>query len=497
MTGQTWATNILFQWASATDPKKRAANEQKAMDILTECEESRSVALRQVIDRFPETNLSHDALIELARQYMQEHRFGAAAALYRRLLTAPASDHTNERNDALQELAKAYESQHCFSAARRIRQRLGHAPESGDRPSFAHGATFGRLGEITLAKGEATLAIESGDLDAVEQLTFGVRENQSKPLTATVACYVLPTAKRRWASEVRFVPTWASCYADGLIVAGEQGIARLALDDGATEWSWVGPFPEGGTAADWLSEQASGSFAGFQLDGGNLFFVQERRRLFALDVDSGRVLWNRWAPRGQLQMGEFAPGYLVHDSIVTLQGDGKRWSLHAQDGTVLPGSEKRIAPRPAWERGPIAVPGGMCFTDGSRRVVMQSYSEEEPRWIYTIPGQTTLTGVCAAAPLGKTTNSCPDLDQPRLPAPVLVTRFGAALLGDACATRFEHPGCTRLGRRRLGGLLKLGQQDSGAFRGERNDPLGAHPWFLLSALASTSCRWVGACLSGS
>jgi outer membrane protein assembly factor BamB len=80
--------------------------------------------------------------------------------------------------------------------------------------------------------------------------------------------------------------------------------------------------------------------------------MQGERRLLAYDVETGRRLWEKWAPGGMLgngvPEGRFLPGYRVQDSAVLVQtGTGRRWLLDPATGRCLHDAPTDRAPWPA------------------------------------------------------------------------------------------------------------------------------------------------------
>ena len=76
----------------------------------------------------------------------------------------------------------------------------------------------------------------------------------------------------------------------------------------------------------------------FALEEGRVFCLQGRRRVLALDAETGDALWQRRAPGSAIpgEDGEsgFNPAYHVHGDRVLIQGGGRRWLLHAGTGRL-------------------------------------------------------------------------------------------------------------------------------------------------------------------
>src|SRR5262249_21743697 len=92
------------------------------------------------------------------------------------------------------------------------------------------------------------------------------------------------------------------------------------------------------TAAPLLVDAAP-DVGDFQLADGRLFFLQDERRLLAVDVACGRTLWGTWAPAGRLYLpgpdGRFLRPYLAGRRAVVIQSTaGPVQVLDAQTGRI-------------------------------------------------------------------------------------------------------------------------------------------------------------------
>src|SRR5262249_38489869 len=97
--------------------------------------------------------------------------------------------------------------------------------------------------------------------------------------------------KPRWTLDLPFPPSWAGRHGDLIVAAGAEGIGCIQAADGRLVWKLEAPRssrPAFIARADLLSE--------YRLADGRLFFLQNGRRLFAVDVETGRPLWNAVAP---------------------------------------------------------------------------------------------------------------------------------------------------------------------------------------------------------
>ncbi len=117
--------------------------------------------------------------------------------------------------------------------------------------------------------------------------------------------------------------------------------------------------------------------------------------MFALDAESGRVLWTRWAPGARLRQpapdGRFFHVFPVSADVLLVQtSGGRRWLLDAATGSLLHDDPTTAEP---WPRVPVLLPdGGVCLTTDARTVVRFDPTAGRDVWTYTLPGVTTRTG---------------------------------------------------------------------------------------------------------
>ena len=184
-----------------------------------------------------------------------------------------------------------------------------------------------------------------------------------------------------------------------IVTAGDGGAAGVCAEDGRVAWEYAAPpasptFPD---AAGTVLAPAGrpDPFGDFHLLGGRLLFAQGERRLFALDADSGRVLWTRWAPGARLRQpppdGRFFHVFPVNADVLLVQtSGGRRWLLDAATGNLLHDDPTASEP---WPRVPVRLPdGGICITPDARTVVLLDPASGREVWTYTLPGATTRTG---------------------------------------------------------------------------------------------------------
>ena len=96
------------------------------------------------------------------------------------------------------------------------------------------------------------------------------------------------TGQRRWQVILPFQPTWAGCSSDIVVVGGGEGICSRRLENGEPLWQFVPPL------APWSNDRHG--LTAFTRSCRRVFFLQDGCRLFALDAETGYVLWSRRAP---------------------------------------------------------------------------------------------------------------------------------------------------------------------------------------------------------
>ena len=144
------------------------------------------------------------------------------------------------------------------------------------------------------------------------------------------------------------------------LVAGEEGLACLRRDNGELVWHF--PAPVSGhdprsphdEVSVVLDPRPPEPLTAFQFVAGRLFFLQGQRRLFAVNAETGAVLWDCWAPDGQLYLpfphGRFSTCYYAGTESVLMQMSGRRWLLDTRTGRLI---YRAAASRDLWQRPPL------------------------------------------------------------------------------------------------------------------------------------------------
>jgi outer membrane protein assembly factor BamB/tetratricopeptide (TPR) repeat protein len=368
---------------------------------------------------YPNATITRTALAEAARLYLQAKRPGAAVQAYRSLLTLGVSG--PEQAAALLGLARSFERQDCWEAARATWQRLANdhptallsdlAPNRTVReavsehlrgPPFTTAPGIASLTlplakgpPITLASGEFSLPVETCQAPpAAEVLFTGSVPSPLAlfPLRGELICRTAVAGNVRWRQALPFAPSWAGCFRDRVVVAGERGVACVRREDGERVWDFPAPvqgyYPSSRSAPVVVRDPlAPDPLTGFRLVGGRLFFFQADR-LFALDADNGKALWHRLVPSPS---GRFSSRYHVMDGTVLVQtASARRWTLDAATGRLLHDAPTVRTP---WPRPPLPVDEPtVCVVVDSQHLVLLDLATGQERWTYTLPGVTTRSG---------------------------------------------------------------------------------------------------------
>jgi outer membrane protein assembly factor BamB/tetratricopeptide (TPR) repeat protein len=417
------AAEAIAQLRREHGDKVYQAVQKRAGDLWAAApDEGRPAVGERLAREFPGAAVTREALLHLARSHEQANRPGAAAHAYRRLLAGGATG--PEQAAALAGLARAYERQRCWEAARAAWQRLEGAhgadtlPELGAGrcirdfvtehlrgPAFAApapgapalGLPVLRTWAATLDRGEEVLPAAGPLAGAASELLWSARAVGG---TGQMVCRERATGKVRWRCPLPFVPEWVACPLDLVLAAGEWGVAGIRREDGERLWDFPAPvtnlYPGGGDGLRVLQEpRPPDPLGGFQLAAGRLLLLQGGRRLFALEPETGRVLWQRQAPgaafREPAPWGRFFPGCDAGAGTVLVQtSSGRRRLLDSGTGRLV---HEAGAGHEPWPRDPLVLDERtVCLVPDDRRVLLLDRRTGQERWTWTQKGFSTRTG---------------------------------------------------------------------------------------------------------
>jgi outer membrane protein assembly factor BamB len=391
----------------AHGPQAYEAVEKQARQRLTSInDQDRIKGLQQLAAEFPNATVIGPVLVELARTNEKARKYGAAAYDYRALLRRGGND--ADRAAVLARLAHAYEQECCWAAARTTWEQLARlggdsiipAVDSErpvrafvtrelEKPAYAvlrkaaipsAAAPLLRAWETDLESEGRLLApdgMQAGNISN-QVLFFGARVAAESGKRGLLVCRAADTGRKRWDCPLPFAPEWTGSHADTIVVSGQRGVWCVRLDDGLPLWE----FP------------ASAALSAFRLASAGLFFMEGGRRLLALDPETGRVLWSRWAPGARLGLsppaGCFSADYYAgEERLLVHTSGGRRWLLDARTGRILADVESS---RPA-SGPPLILDGGRaCLVTDARHVVQLDLADGKETWTYELGRTASLTG---------------------------------------------------------------------------------------------------------
>jgi outer membrane protein assembly factor BamB len=316
---------------------------------------------------------------------------GDVAALERLAATYP---NAAAAGTALLQAGKLHEASCRWGAAAHAYRRLGQLNVTGDEGSAA------RAGLARAVEHECKCGVAVGGLrdltppltrlwDKEERLLPSSDLRQGAELflvrgTALV-CREASTGAERWSRPVAGSPSWAGRHAATVVAAGPDHVQAYALSDGTPLWRFPAP-----DAAAFRDPRLSA----FQLAGGRLFCLQGECRLLTLDVESGRVLWQCWAPAARLGAdvagARFSPHYLAAADRLLIQSAGRSRLLDARTGAMV---RDRLTEAILWPQPPQPLDGGgIAVIDGRRRVSALDLATGKVAWSHELPRWPSLSG---------------------------------------------------------------------------------------------------------
>ncbi len=194
----------------------------------------------------------------------------------------------------------------------------------------------------------------------------------------------------RWRTELQFCPRWLTAVNGSLIVAGDNGIARLSAADGQPAWQFLVPeiapwFDHPG----WRDPEAVAPMerlCGFHWAEGRLVARLGSRSLIAVDGVSGALAWQRLAPMAR----EYHPAYFADGRCVVAQSsDGQCWAFDTADGRLL---HTGPAPTGPWPTPPVALDERRMLVAEEGRLIALDRSTWKPAWTWNLPRPLSLSG---------------------------------------------------------------------------------------------------------
>jgi len=150
--------------------------------------------------------------------------------------------------------------------------------------------------------------------------------------------------KAIWVRPIEHEARWCTFHADGVIIAGPNGVTRLRRSDGMLAWQFLTPeptplptaFPEPALRTLQPPPPAA-PFSSFRLAASRLFFHWGTGRLLALDVETGDVLWQLRAPGASVNIAaKFNEHYLATADHMLLQtAGGECLAVSADNGRII------------------------------------------------------------------------------------------------------------------------------------------------------------------
>jgi len=295
------------------------------------------------------------ALTELARHYERARHWEAAAATWHRL-ARDHGDQTVEAVDAARPLRDV--------VAAELRKPEYRTPKPAAGLDIS--VPLARAWQRSLTS-ERLLPMCGEALPS--QAVFLVRNQQ------TLVRRNVLTGDETQACSLDGAVNWLSQQADLVITAGPHHVHGLQAVRGTQLVRlW-----------DFATDNAATTLHGFQRSGSRLFFM-DGERLWALDVETGQVLWRRSAPGEQ-----FDPQYCAGPEVVVVgTAGGQRWVVSAQSGRTLYQSGDHGIP---WPQPPLPLDGlRCCAAADSRHVSLFEPMSGRNIWKHPVERVPSLTG---------------------------------------------------------------------------------------------------------
>jgi outer membrane protein assembly factor BamB len=238
-----------------------------------------------------------------------------------------------------------------------------------------------RAGETELSPGESLFSRDDSTGAPSYEDTFSLDGRD-------LVCRAETTGMPLWRRTLRWQPNWLGFQDDWILAAGPLGVQALTADTGDLLWEYSAP--------TWLSNSGfmsdtSATLSAFRVSGGKLYFLQGERCFFALDAETGLVLWTRWAPDARLGLpdaqGRIFPNYQANGERVVLQtSSGTWWLLNAADGHLV--FSGPTVPDP-WFQAPVVIDEERwCLAVKPHLVILFDPQSGKEHWRHEVPGDT-------------------------------------------------------------------------------------------------------------
>jgi outer membrane protein assembly factor BamB len=195
-----------------------------------------------------------------------------------------------------------------------------------------------------------------------------------------LTCRAALTSRLIWTRPLDHDSCWTGRHGDLVIAAGSLGISCVHAADGSPWWHF---------------DVSGEPLSTFRLAAGCLLFLQGERRLWALDVETGEVLWDHRAPAAQLHLpepgGRFSPLYHVGaDWVIVQTTRGHCWVLDTLTGQRL---HEFDTGREAWRRPPLPLDERrLVIVPDAQHIASLDLVTGKEIWRYSLGRETSLTG---------------------------------------------------------------------------------------------------------
>jgi outer membrane protein assembly factor BamB len=362
--------------------------------------EQRTEVLERLAQHYLPDAGAGPALLELAELHEKAGRPSAVVYVCRRWFRRYSKSAGDEAR-VYAKMARALEQLRLWGAARDQWQQL--AASHGDRtlPELDPKYTVVEFVKQQLQKAEYRAATTERS-PLVRQWTVSLEPEEQLVVPAAVSypsavpevlfslrgprlcCRDAASGKASWVHSLPFTPSWLACHADSAVAAGADGVCSLRLADGRLLWQYAAPA---------VGERRP-PFSEFELAGLHLICLQDDRRLLALDLDTGKVLWSRWAPGARLGQpyphGRFQACHTSERTVLVQVGGGRAWVLDAPTGWLR--GDLKTTPEP-WSRPPLTLDGQRIgVVRDAQHITLFDAAAGQELWTHLINGTTTLSG---------------------------------------------------------------------------------------------------------